>query len=113
MGYGTDIFGKDYWLVKNSWGYWWGTQGYVKIVRNKNGKCGVPVSTTYFRYLDAALYVYCKYRYMMYTLYVLSVINFFFRPATLNIKPSTINMLMIFVGPSCIPRIRLEVLEIV
>lgn len=45
VGYGTDK--KDYWLVKNSWGPSWGSNGFIKMVRNKQSKCGVAAYASY------------------------------------------------------------------
>jgi C1A family cysteine protease len=42
VGYGTED-GKDYYLVRNSWGGSWGDQGYIKIAATSDGKgvCGI------------------------------------------------------------------------
>ena len=50
IGYGKSSDGRDYFLVKNTWGPTWGEGGFAKIARNDNipgGVCGIA-KKTYF-----------------------------------------------------------------
>ncbi|XP_033030354.1 cathepsin S [Lacerta agilis] len=46
IGYGTEE-GKEYWLVKNSWGTSFGDEGFIKIARNHGNRCGIASQCSY------------------------------------------------------------------
>lgn len=47
VGYGTDEKGRDYYIIKNSWGPNWGENGYMRLARNKKNHCGIASTATY------------------------------------------------------------------
>ncbi|XP_071971192.1 cathepsin S-like [Engystomops pustulosus] len=46
VGYGN-LSGKDYWLIKNSWGQNYGENGYVLMARNRGNMCGIASYSSY------------------------------------------------------------------
>lgn len=47
VGYGTDEFKHEYYIVKNSWGADWGEHGYIRISRNHMNHCGIASYASY------------------------------------------------------------------
>jgi cathepsin L len=51
VGYGTSN-GQNYWKIKNSWGTWWGSNGYILMCKTcgkngNDGQCGVNTGASY------------------------------------------------------------------
>ncbi|MQM06211.1 hypothetical protein Taro_039033 [Colocasia esculenta] len=52
IGYGAEN-GQDYWLIKNTYGVFWGENGFVRMERNiasRSGRCGITEYSSYYPY---------------------------------------------------------------
>lgn len=47
VGFGTDEYERDYYILKNSWGTSWGEDGYFRMSRNHMNHCGIATRATY------------------------------------------------------------------
>lgn len=47
VGFDIDHKGREYYILKNSYGTGWGENGYMKLARNKNNHCGIASRATY------------------------------------------------------------------
>nr|XP_004656921.2 procathepsin L-like [Jaculus jaculus] len=50
VGYGfegEESDGNHYWLIKNSWGRYWGIDGYMKLAKDRNNHCGIATLPSY------------------------------------------------------------------
>ena len=51
VGYGTDSdTGKEYWIMKNSWGSRWGEEGYMRLAIEEGsgeGVCGIQTTVVW------------------------------------------------------------------
>jgi len=46
IGYGSEN-GKNFWILKNSWGPEWGENGYMRLSRHQRNACGISTAAAF------------------------------------------------------------------
>ena len=86
IGYGTDLNGKDYYLLKNSWGKYWGEDGYMRIVVTEGkGTCGIQTQP----YLSVWETSEGSYFLLIFFLIIMSIGFYWFKPSTVGQDPQS------------------------
>jgi len=64
VGYGTDDWGTEYWIVKNSWGTGWGDNGFGRVSMAPGTDCGLSqaiIAVPMIPNSAVANYIGCRY----------------------------------------------------